>query len=144
MGFWSDLFKWWNAKPTKLTLPAPGQGGLGQTAVIKGKLVRTSNMTPIANANVTVTVTPPSGSATIVTKVTDAQGTFTVSIPLVLVGSYVVKADYAGVPNQYKPSSASTTITALAAAVPTTMTLTPSATSGTVGDTITINAVLQA
>jgi hypothetical protein len=100
-------------------------------------------MAPIANANVAITVTPPGGSPTTVTKVTDAQGKYTLSLPLAVVGAYVIKADYAGVPNQYSPSTASTTITALAAPLPTSMTLTPSATSGTVGDTITIAGTLQ-
>ena len=100
-------------------------------------------MTAIANANVNVTVTPPSGSPTTVVKVTDASGKFTVSLPLTLVGSYVIKADYAGVPNQWSPSTSTVTITSLAAPVATTMTLVPSATSGTVGDTITIVATLQ-
>jgi hypothetical protein len=152
MGFWSGLMMWFStlfkkkSQPTKLTLPPPGNGGLGQTAVIKGKLVRQSNMAPIPNASVVVTVTDPTAVVVTSTKVTDAQGMFSVSIPLLKLGSYVVKADYAGGivgTIDYKPSSGQTTVTALPAPVPTTLTLTPSATSGVVGTTITINATLQ-
>ena len=144
MGLWSDFIAWWMKKiqATQLTLSAPKKGTVGQTLAITGQLVRKSNMTAIANANVTVTVTPPTGSPTTVIKVTDSTGKFTVSLPLTLVGNYVVKCDYAGAPNQYSPSSAQTTIEAKPAPVPTTLTLVPSATSGTVGDTITINVTL--
>jgi len=100
--------------------------------------------TPIANASVSVTVTDPTGMLTTVVKTTDAQGKFTVSLPLTKVGNWIVRADYAGVQNQYQASTASTTITALAAAVPTTMTLVASSQTGTVGDTITLTATLQA
>jgi len=146
MGFWSGLISWlnWLMTPsTKLNLIASMQDGPVRTAIVIGKLVRKNNMTAIANANVNVTVTPPSGAATTVAKVTDSTGKFSISVPLVLVGSYAVKADYLGVANQYKSSSALVMITALAAAVPTTLVIMPSATSGTVGDTITISVVLE-
>ena len=144
MSFLTNLKRWWNTKPTKLILIKPPSGIVGQTAIVIGTLVRKRNMTPISNANVSVTVTPPSGTSTTVVKVTDSTGKFTVSIPLTLVGTYGVKADYLGVANQYEAASAMTSITSLAKAVATTLTLTPSSLTGTVGDTITISAILQA
>jgi uncharacterized protein YfaS (alpha-2-macroglobulin family) len=148
MSFWSDLLELliriFGKKPaaTKLTLPPPGVGGLGQTAIIKGRLTKANNMPAIPNANVTVTVTPPSGTPVTTTKVTDANGAFSVAIPLVVEGTYGVKADFAGNAD-WKPSSGTTSVVALPAPKPTTLTLTPSAPSGPVGQTLTINAVLQ-
>lgn len=144
MGFWDDLLNWlFGRNKTVLVLTASLNGNLGQTVIMTGKLVRKNNMTPIANANITVTVTDPTGVATPQTKTTDATGKFSVSVILAKSGNYVIKADSAGIAHQYDPVNASVTIIAYAASVPVTMTLTPSATSGTVGDTITIAGSMQ-
>lgn len=142
MGLWSKFISFLKTEPTKLFLGKPSSYPLGTTVVIKGRLVKARNMAAIPNATVVVTVTPPSGTAWTANKVTDVNGQFTMSVPLTVVGNYVVKADYAGEANKYKPSSAQTTITAIAAPVATTLTLVASAPSGTVGDTLTINATL--
>lgn len=129
-------------KNSKLTLKAVKYGSVGSSVVVAGKLTRCMGLVAIPNATVAITVTPPSGSPTSVNKVTDANGQFSVNVPLTIQGAWTVKADYAGEPNKYKPSSASVSITALPAPVPTTLVLT-GATEGTVGDTIVISGCLQ-
>lgn len=157
MGLWSSFLSWLRSEPTRLRIESvtglspsstvvTSAGSVsfpvGQTVTVKGKLVKVKGLAPIANATVVVTVTPPSGSIWSVNKVTDVNGQFTVSVPLLVAGNYAIKADYAGEANKYKASSASVTITALPAPVNTTMTLVASQPEGTVGDTITVTATL--
>jgi acetylglutamate kinase len=124
---------------TNITLTVSYVGG---NAVVTGRLTEVKKMTNIANANVFVTVTPPSGAVTSMTKVTDVNGVFTLAIPLLVTGRYIAVASYAGVANSYKPSTTTINIDSLAAAVATILTATPSAVSGTVGDTVTISVKL--
>lgn len=142
MGLWSSIVAWVKNEPTKLTLKAVPSTPVGQTVVLTGKLFKVRTMAAIPNATVVVTVTPPSGTAWTASKVTDANGAFSVPITLSVVGTYAIKADYAGEPNKYKPSSATTSIVALAVAAPTTLTLTPSSPQANVGDTVTVQATL--
>jgi len=98
---------------------------------------------PMANANMDVSITDPSGAVVPSKVVTDVNGQFQIALKLAMEGAYTIKADYAGDPTQSPPilpSSASIIITAVIPPqpVPTTTTLAPSATSGYVGDTINI------
>jgi hypothetical protein len=132
------------AKATRLVLtPSTHRGPVGTTVTVTAKVLEADKMAPIANAKVLVTVTDPSGAKTADERTTDDSGSFGVTVVLSAAGDYSILVEYGGEANKWLGSVASTVISALPAAVLTSLTLTPSATTGTVGDTIIITASLQ-
>lgn len=148
MSFWSDLigmlFGHKAVQTVLILVVSPGSPEpLGQKMTVTGKLVRKDNMGAIGNASIAVSVTDPTAVVTNSIVTTDATGKASLTMTLTKVGTYTISWAYAGVPNQYKPVSTSVSVPVLAAAVPTTLTLTLSETSGTAGDPLTISGVLQ-
>ena len=130
---------------TRLRLTASASGTIQNNVIVTGGLRGGIFLTqPIANAAIVINIKDPNGVTTGQNKTTDATGAFSVSVPLTVIGNYVITASYLGKPNEYQSGSASCTIQALAAPLPVTITLTPSATVANVGSTVTIQATLVA
>jgi hypothetical protein len=100
---------------------------------------------PIANAQVNMTVTDPTGAVTTSTVTTDQNGAASMALAITMVGDYIVKADYAGDTTVFpiiEPATASVTITGTPAPIVSVLTMTPAATTGAVGTSVPIAIVL--